>query len=312
MGVPSLSEWTEGRKKSFIVSTLRAGNRRWPPKYNTLNAAKTEKRINVSTGRLAQHYKCAECLEEFPAKVVQVNHKEPVVPLTGFTTWDDYINRMFCDDSKLEVLCIPCHKKLTLVENNIRKEFKTIQEKGTYQSWLDMKSRCLNPSSGRYYTHGGRGISVCPEWADSYDSFKESLGLKPDGFTLERIDNDGNYEPSNCKWASPKEQAQNRRSNINITHDGTTMNIQQWADSLGISHSSMKKRLLTMSVEEACTREKVDSHIENELKQIIMTEYALGELSQTQLAKKHGVSQAVISKWFSKEKKEKNARKPKS
>ena len=122
MGVPSLSEWTEGRKKSFIVSTLRAGNRRWPPRYNTLNAAKTEKRINVSTGRLAQHYKCAECLEEFPAKVVQVDHIKPVVdPKKGFISWDVFIDRMFCDEDNLQVLCKACHDKKTTKEREVKK-----------------------------------------------------------------------------------------------------------------------------------------------------------------------------------------------
>jgi len=118
----SQKEWTPARKKSFIVSVLRGGSRRWPPKYETLNESKTEKKVNTLTGRIAQHFRCASCGGEFPAKQVNVNHKVPVVdPEIGFTTWDDFIERLFCDKSLLEVLCVPCHKEVTEIENKARK-----------------------------------------------------------------------------------------------------------------------------------------------------------------------------------------------
>ena len=90
--------------------------RRWPPKYEALAAAKTEKKINHKSKRLAQHYQCALCKEEFTQKDVQVDHKKPVVPKTGFTTWDTYIKRLFCDVKNLQVLCKPCHKIKTKEE----------------------------------------------------------------------------------------------------------------------------------------------------------------------------------------------------
>lgn len=103
--------WSEGRLKSFIVSVLRAGTRRYPPKFETLNEAKTEKKINSKTGRLAQHYRCNECKEEFTSKDIEVDHIVPVVDVkTGFTTWDDFINGLFCGKDNLQVLCKPCHK----------------------------------------------------------------------------------------------------------------------------------------------------------------------------------------------------------
>lgn len=119
MGTSSKKEWTPARKKAFIVSVLRSGTRRWPPKYETLNDAKTEKKINVATGRLAQHYKCKKCKKDFPAKQVQVDHKEPVVdPKTGFTTWDSFIERLFCEKNNLQVLCTTCHDLKTKKEKN--------------------------------------------------------------------------------------------------------------------------------------------------------------------------------------------------
>ena len=88
-------KWTEARYRSFVTSTLRAGSRKWPPKYETLNAAKTEKKINKATKRLAQHYLCAMCEQEYTQKDVQVDHIKPVVdPKVGFVSWDTYIDKI--------------------------------------------------------------------------------------------------------------------------------------------------------------------------------------------------------------------------
>jgi len=109
--------WTEGRFNSFIASTLRSGARRWQPKYDTLNAAKTEKKINHKSGRMAQHYQCELCANEFTQKDMEVDHIKPVVdPKKGFTTWDDFIDRLFCESNNLQAVCKPCHKEKTKKE----------------------------------------------------------------------------------------------------------------------------------------------------------------------------------------------------
>lgn len=114
--------WTEARLKAFIISGLRAASRRYPPKFETLNEAKTTKKINQKTGRLAQHYMCKACKGEFPAKDVQVDHKRPVVdPKKGFVDWNTYIERMFCKKSNLQVLCKTCHKTKTEKERSASK-----------------------------------------------------------------------------------------------------------------------------------------------------------------------------------------------
>lgn len=113
--------WTEGRFNSFVTSTLRAGARRWAPKYETLNAAKTEKKINVKTGRLAQHFTCSLCNEEFTAKDMEIDHIKPVVdPKKGFETWDKFIDKLFCEASNLQAICRECHLKKTKEERNAK------------------------------------------------------------------------------------------------------------------------------------------------------------------------------------------------
>lgn len=116
-------EWTEARFNSFVKSALRAASRKWPPKYKCLNAAFVGSKINRKTGRMAKHYECNCCHNEFPLKDVQVDHIEAIIdPSVGFLTWDDVINRMFCEIENLQVLCIGCHKIKTTAEKQQAKE----------------------------------------------------------------------------------------------------------------------------------------------------------------------------------------------
>ena len=112
-----------------------------------------------------------------------------------------------------------------------------------YRSWESMKHRCLNQNSNRYKNYGARGIVICERWLNSFSNFYEDMGDRPDGTFLERIDNDGNYEKSNCKWASCKEQANNRRSNHRVEFKDETHTLFEWAEITGIKWGTLLYRI---------------------------------------------------------------------
>lgn len=115
--------WTPARFTSFVKGGLRGVSRRWPPKYECINGAFAERGVNPKTGRVAKLYFCAICNQKFPASNIQVDHIEPVIdPEVGFTSWDDVINRMFCEKENLQCLCKECHKAKTAQEKDKRKK----------------------------------------------------------------------------------------------------------------------------------------------------------------------------------------------
>ena len=120
-----MSEWTIGRRNSFITSVIRRGFTRWPPKFEVLKNAKQGKKINESTGRLAEHYQCNVCKGSFAGKDVEVDHINPIVPVSGFISWDSFIDNLFCELSNLQVICKTCHAKKSKLENEERKRIKS-------------------------------------------------------------------------------------------------------------------------------------------------------------------------------------------
>ena len=126
-----------------------------------------------------------------------------------------------------------------------------------YNTWMGMKARCFNPNSERYLSYGGRGITVCDEWKDDFQSFYEwsiSNGWS-EGLTLDRINNNGGYSPNNCRWTNMTVQNNNKRNVRIITYNGKSQTITEWSKELGISKSLLYYRITHWSIEEALTRE---------------------------------------------------------
>lgn len=111
-----------------------------------------------------------------------------------------------------------------------------------YSSWTHMKERCNNPNHCAYANYGGRGISVCPEW-DSFEQFFQDMGFAPEGTSLDRIDTNGNYDRYNCRWATNKEQSNNRRDTRLIEHNGQLVPLTKLAEQAGITANCLKLRL---------------------------------------------------------------------
>lgn len=121
--------------------------------------------------------------------------------------------------------------------------------------WSNMKQRCFNKNAKRYSQYGGRGITVCEEWKNDFMSFYDwamANGYN-DNLTIDRIDVNGNYEPNNCKWATNKEQQNNRQHHFLITYKGITKNLQEWCEEVGLSRDNLYRRLVKYkwSVEKA-------------------------------------------------------------
>ncbi len=133
-----------------------------------------------------------------------------------------------------------------------------------YNTWCAMKSRCNNPNNQDYKIYGGKGIRVCERW-NKFENFIFDMGIKPSAkHTLDRYPNkNGNYEPSNCRWATAKEQARNTSINVNITFHGETLCVSEWAERLGVDNSVLQQRLKTWPLKDALTKPLVKTRKRN-------------------------------------------------
>jgi hypothetical protein len=113
-----------------------------------------------------------------------------------------------------------------------------------YYVWEQMKQRCYNPKHKHFDLWGGRGIRMCAEWFNSFEAFFQDMGSRPTSkHQLDRIDNNGNYEKGNCKWATKREQTNNMRSNVFIEYRGMEKTLTQWCEELGLNYQTMWNRI---------------------------------------------------------------------
>ena len=135
---------------------------------------------------------------------------------------------------------------------------KSYKQSKTYKTWLSMKSRCFNKNTISWHNYGGRGITVCKKWTTSFESFLKDMGEKPEGKSLERINVNGDYKPSNCKWATNVEQGNNRRNNSIIFYKGESKTVTEWSRITGIQRSSIYSRLRNnWDIEKALTTKPI-------------------------------------------------------
>lgn len=112
-------------------------------------------------------------------------------------------------------------------------------------AWIQMNQRCFNPRCANFRHYGGRGITVCDRWRHSFQNFIDDMGLRPSSkHSIDRFpDRNGNYEKSNCRWATSKEQQRNKRTNLHITFNGETLCLAEWSEKTGIHVNTLWLRL---------------------------------------------------------------------
>jgi hypothetical protein len=112
-----------------------------------------------------------------------------------------------------------------------------------YRTWRNMLARCYNPKNNRFASYGGRGIAVCGRWRRSIDAFAEDMGRCPPGCSIDRVNNDQDYEPGNCRWATSRQQSRNTSRNVILSHDGLSMTLTDWAERTGIPFRLLHQRI---------------------------------------------------------------------
>jgi len=182
--------------------------------------------------------------------------------VTGFQKYRKAVVECFCGRKFItrisglkngKVKSCGCTRKDGLLLRITRHNMSTSPE---YSVWESMKARCLNPNNIFYYNYGGRGITVCNEWMD-FKNFYKDMGSKPTlGHSIERINNNGNYEKSNCKWATRDIQDRNRRNNVYIEYKGEKFILCDLAKKFNLNHQTLKARLNKgMILEDALTKQ---------------------------------------------------------
>lgn len=166
-------------------------------------------------------------------------------------------DRLLSDESPKLCKVIDCNMR-TLANGMCSKHYQRWKRTGTtntklemhgmtntreYEAWGEMIRRCTKPTHRFYNHYGGRGIKVCDRWKNSFSAFYEDMGPRPVGMSLDRIDNDGNYEPGNVEWRTAKQQNNNTSRNRFITYEGKTMTISEWADHTGIKYVTLYRRI---------------------------------------------------------------------
>lgn len=147
-----------------------------------------------------------------------------------------------------------CGNRTEIASNNLRRQHScgctslgrrthNMSQTAVYHVWAGMRQRCGNPKAEGYANYGGRGIAVCDRWDTSFENFLADMGPMPKGHSIERRDNDGNYEPGNCYWLPKNKQSLNRRGNIYVEINGTLVTAAEAARQIGMKYTTFLYRL---------------------------------------------------------------------
>lgn len=145
-----------------------------------------------------------------------------------------------------------CRRKETMRAMHLAHGYAGTPE---YAAWAALIARCTNPDHPGFADYGARGIGVCERWRSNFKAFLEDMGPRPTAaYSIDRINNDADYSPENCRWATKRQQCNNTRRNVFIAYAGKTQTLVQWAEEVGITPNALTRRLRAWPVERALTR----------------------------------------------------------
>ncbi len=152
-----------------------------------------------------------------------------------------------------------------------------------YKSWESMIARCYNENHFSYNDYGGRGITVCDEWRNSFESFLKDMGERPIDKTLDRVENDKGYYKENCRWATKKEQAINRHNTIYLTFNNKRLTLEEWSKETNIPVGTIKSRLVDKWIIERVLTTKVRFNKRYHNKPFVKVDKITGETEDNKL-----------------------------
>ncbi len=165
-----------------------------------------------------------------------------------------------------------------------------------YQAWGKLRHRCNNPNARNYYLYGGRGIRVCDRWA-SFENFLADMGPRPSAeHSIDRLDVNGNYEPSNCAWRDRTQQARNKRNSLFITHNGETLHVREWAERTGIHTDTLRGRILKLK----WSTDRAFSTPQHTYQRGLGISYQGETLSVSAIARREGVALSTLHHYITK------------
>ena len=218
-------------------------------------------------------------------------------------------------DKKGQWLCrCSCGKERVIRASNLKRKIRPTQSCGCllketyiydpnansnlpeYGIWKGMRTRCSDPTIKQWMDYGGRGIKVCPQWESNFSQFLSDVGRRPDPkMSLDRLDNNGNYEPGNVAWRTKKQQQNNMRSNARLTYKGETMTMTQWCERLGLNRTYVSHRLKRGKTVEEAFEEPVVERLKLKRKEPRTITYKGHTRTISEWAVITGISQSAIT-----------------
>lgn len=232
---PNLEDYPTSKRKTYQINGIHKRLAEWYEEYNPKVTLSTIER------RLKEGWDLEKALITIPnlrKSNLQIGSKQGQLTVTQLNKDGTCLCLCHCGNN----IEVAQHLVASKSVSNCGCRNHKMSTSPTYESWASMKSRCLNRNDQAYKNYGGRGITIDPKW-QTFQNFLEDMGERTPTQSIERLEVDGNYTPSNCIWLEKNLQSKNTRSTVSITIEGETQNLTYWLNKFNVSHASYNKRI---------------------------------------------------------------------